>query len=81
MEFKEDITPRNSKGEPHGLWVGYHNNYIKGTQRCFNGVKHGIRENYDVHKDYYRIFYKYFYINDKIVYQERYDDEIIIFDI
>ena len=40
--MKEDITPRNNKGQPHGLWIYHFSNGIvwyKG--QYINGIRHG----------------------------------------
>ena len=45
MQTKKNITPFNEKGEHHGYWEVYYNNYwlaYKGTY--VNGIRHGFWE-------------------------------------
>jgi len=45
--MKENLTPRNDKGEPHGLCVQYYSN-CKVMYKCvyINGKRNGLEEYY-----------------------------------
>jgi len=55
--MKEDITPRNAKGQPHGLWECYYKDKIWYKCVYMNGELNWLAELYNdgklIEKKYY----------------------------
>jgi len=50
MDKNKDITPRNNKGEPHGLWERYYSHSDNLRFKCLyhNGKEIGYEEFYNI---------------------------------
>ena len=59
--MKQDITPRNNKGQSHGLWVRYNYNNCNLLFKCqfINSIKYGYWiHNWDGIKPIIRLYLK-----------------------
>ena len=69
MSNKENIEPKNSNGQLHGLCIYYSNGNVSYKLRYVNEILHGISEWY---LDNGELAFKRYYINGKRVYSEYY---------
>ena len=51
MKIKEDIIPRNKKGEAHGYWEIYDSGKLWYEGDFINGKKHGLSRSYRLNGD------------------------------
>ena len=67
MSKKENIEPRNSKGQLHGFCICYYDNgNVWCKQRFVNSKYHGLRERYCGDGE---LLYKRYWLNGKSIYR------------